>query len=104
MTAVGMVCLQFMGRGSDTPNQADIVMRTLPQWKPESSNFYEAPQNFYHWYYGTLAMFQHGGEGWKKWNAAMQKTLLPNQRRALPLPAPEPAANDDSMLIQVRSK
>jgi hypothetical protein len=106
MTAVAMVCMQFMGRGSDTPKQAEIIMETLPQWKP-GNDFVGPPQNFYHWYYGTLAMFQHGGEDWKKWNAALQKTLLPNQHHALALPKPsEPAADadDDSVMIHIRSK
>ena len=39
----------------------------------------EDPQNFYHWYYGTLALFQAGGEKWKKWNEALKATLVPSQ-------------------------
>ncbi|MFC1582352.1 hypothetical protein ACFL4W_02315, partial [Planctomycetota bacterium] len=34
---------------------------------------------FYEWYYTTLAMFQMGGEYWKKWNVALKKVLCDNQ-------------------------
>ena len=44
----------------------------------------QEPQGFYHWYYGTLAMFQTGDTYWNKWNAALQKTLLPSQRSGGP--------------------
>ncbi len=37
--------------------------------------------NPYFWYYGTLAMFRLGGEGWQRWNAALQESLLPAQAR-----------------------
>jgi len=33
----------------------------------------------YYTYYGTLAMFQLGGDYWRKWNAAMKDMLLPHQ-------------------------
>ena len=35
--------------------------------------------NFYYWYYGTLACFQHQGDVWEQWNGAMRKVLLPSQ-------------------------
>lgn len=37
--------------------------------------------NVYYWYYGTLAMYQAGGEAWQRWNQALTKTLLARQRR-----------------------
>jgi hypothetical protein len=37
--------------------------------------------NAYYWYYGTLALFLHGGEPWLRWNAALKATLLPSQER-----------------------
>lgn len=33
----------------------------------------------YVWYYNTQALFQRGGEPWKKWNDQFQKILLENQ-------------------------
>jgi hypothetical protein len=36
--------------------------------------------NEYYWYYGTLAMYQFGGEGWNSWNAAIRELLISEQR------------------------
>ena len=35
----------------------------------------------YYWYYGTLAMFQVGGEPWKAWNEAMKTAIIDHQRK-----------------------
>jgi hypothetical protein len=37
--------------------------------------------NTYFWYYGTLALFQHQGPQWTRWNEAMTRTLVENQRK-----------------------
>ena len=37
--------------------------------------------NLYYFYYGTLAMYQHGGDQWDVWNERMKKALLPVQRQ-----------------------
>jgi hypothetical protein len=79
MTAVGMVALQFMGQGHETSQQAEMLATNLPEWKAGLS-MSEVPQNFYHWYYSTLGMFQNGGDLWRKWNEALKNTLLPHQR------------------------
>ena len=49
----------------------------LPRFDPAAR---PNPIDFYYWYYGTYAMFQVGSDKWKRWNDAMQKALLPNQR------------------------
>jgi hypothetical protein len=36
-------------------------------------------ENLYYWYYGTLCVFQQGGDVWKKWNEGLQASLLPTQ-------------------------
>jgi len=41
----------------------------------------QARFNLYYWYYGTLVMFQKGGDHWKEWNEAMKKALLETQRK-----------------------
>ena len=41
----------------------------------------DARGNLYFWYYGTLALFRVGGDPWRRWNAAMQETLLPAQEQ-----------------------
>ncbi|MCB9916597.1 MAG: hypothetical protein H6828_15840 [Planctomycetes bacterium] len=40
----------------------------------------EAAGNLYFWYYGSLALLQRGGASWRRWNAALQETLLGAQR------------------------
>ncbi len=83
MTAVGTVCRQFMGvRRTDAmmQKQATRLLEALPTWEAKN-NVRASAQNPYYWYYGTLAMFQMGGKHWDTWNAALKKTLLPNQRR-----------------------
>jgi len=36
--------------------------------------------NHYYWYYATLALYQSGGDPWRRWNEALQKNLLAAQR------------------------
>ncbi len=55
---------------------AEVLLGELPAWDGEG---YQGV-SFYYWYYGTLAMFQLGGEGWTTWNQALQEALVPTQR------------------------
>jgi hypothetical protein len=32
--------------------------------------------NFYYWYYATLALYQHGGEPWSRWNATLRDRIV----------------------------
>ena len=32
--------------------------------------------NVYYWYYATLALYQHGGEPWTKWNAKIRDKIV----------------------------
>ncbi|HOX05102.1 MAG TPA: terpene cyclase/mutase family protein [Planctomycetota bacterium] len=82
MTAVGMVCRQFMGAPADDPalkKCAGNLQKTLPSWPGGGRTSY------YYWYYGTLAMFQMGGESWKAWNEPLKKTLVSNQCKGGPM-------------------
>ena len=36
-------------------------------------------RDLYYWYYGSLAMFQQGGDYWDQWNEAMKPALCKNQ-------------------------
>ena len=49
------------------------VRRNPPKWTE--------PPSTYAWYYGTLALFQHGGPEWERWNEVMTTELLANQRK-----------------------
>jgi hypothetical protein len=86
MTAVGMVCRQFMGTPNSDPmliGGAHQLVEATPQWEDKRNHGRE--RGFYYWYYGTLAMFQQGGEAWNKWNETLKPTLISNQRQGGPL-------------------
>jgi len=76
VTAAAALCrLQIGGNGLDHPGvtgPCNMMMKRLPK---------DWPYNLYYGYYGTLVMFQKGGEHWKSWNEAMKKTLLDAQRK-----------------------
>jgi hypothetical protein len=73
MTAEALVCRQFLGMTRDNPaaNEAgDYLLADLPS---------DESINLYYWYYGTLAMYQLQGEYWRRWNEALQTTLVKSQ-------------------------
>ncbi len=79
LTAVGLTVRIFGGHtAKDDPmidKGADLLAKCLPKWDVDAGTI-----DYYYWYYGSLAMFQVGGERWKKWNAAMKTALLDHQR------------------------
>jgi hypothetical protein len=79
MTAVGMLARVFLGenpKGSDPITKgAQLCVKALPTWNPNDGSI-----DMYYWYYGTLAMFQVGGDPWKKWDAAMKTAIVDTQR------------------------
>jgi hypothetical protein len=87
MTAVGLLCRQFMGARPDDPlavRAAESLLKNLPGWQTAAAAAGDSgvgDKGFYYWYYGTLAMFQTGGEHWNRWNAAMKPVLVANQCR-----------------------
>jgi hypothetical protein len=90
MTSVGMVSRQFMGTPNTEPaltKGADYLLRSLPSWESAKSNNgdRDGDLGFYYWYYGTLAMFQQGGQVWNSWNEALKPTLINNQCKGGPL-------------------
>ncbi|HED66412.1 MAG TPA: hypothetical protein ENJ09_12770 [Planctomycetes bacterium] len=80
MTAVGLLCRVFLHQDRSTElegvkileKHAELLTKTLPRWE-------EYGCDMYYWYYGTYAMFQIGGDGWKKWNRAMKEAVLEHQ-------------------------
>ena len=74
MTAEAWVCRQFLGVGGPGPassEAADFLQ------KNESDR---GPTNVYYWYYATLALYQHGGEPWSRWNDRLRDKLVGLQR------------------------
>lgn len=77
MGYVGMFQKQFLGFPKNDPflmKAAEVGIKNIPQLFVAKGDL-----NEYNIYYGTLASFQQQGEFWKKWNAAMKKTLVTRQ-------------------------
>ena len=71
MTAEAWVCRQFLGVGGPGPGQRRGRRATCSTHGPGRD-----PYNLYYWYYGTLAMYQHGGDAWTRWNAEVRDQLV----------------------------
>lgn len=81
MTAVGMMMYENLGVARiELKNLADHLIKDLPKYGSPNLN-----QEMYRWYNTTLALYQFGGEHWKKWNFAMTNLLVLNQRVNGPL-------------------
>jgi hypothetical protein len=67
----------------EDPRRSDPVVSAaerceagLPVWAAVDPRM-----DFGTWYFGTLAMYQVGGERWKRWNGAMKTAIVDTQRR-----------------------
>jgi hypothetical protein len=80
MTSVGLLCRFFLGQDPKDEaimeKHADLLLKTLPEWDPEGFGC-----DMYYWYYGSYAMYQMGGNHWKKWKTSMEKAVLDSQRK-----------------------
>ena len=76
MTAVGVLCQQFMGHYSDPR-----IKKSLDYLKEQKFNWTstEGEWVLYGWYYITQAMFQGGGSYWEYWNKQFQGPLIKAQ-------------------------
>jgi hypothetical protein len=70
MTAEAWVCRQFLGVGGPGPASSEAAESLL------HNDSDRGPSNFYYWYYATLAIYQHGGEPWSKWNAKVRDRIV----------------------------
>lgn len=74
MTAEALVCRQIFGLPRNDPRMdeaGDYLLARLPD---------PGDYHLYYWYYGTIAMFQLGGDHWDRWNDRLSRTLLATQR------------------------
>jgi hypothetical protein len=76
MTAEALFCRQLLGaeRGPRATSEAVAFLLEEP---PGAGR-----DNFYYWYYATLALYQTQGDAWDQWNAALKARLLPLQQTA----------------------
>jgi hypothetical protein len=73
MTAESLFCKQMLGIRRTNPASTEAVEYLLERLPKRSET------NLYYWYYGTLAMYQYGGESWRKWNESLRDQLVAEQ-------------------------
>ncbi|MDF1838694.1 MAG: terpene cyclase/mutase family protein [Planctomycetota bacterium] len=80
MTGVGLLSRVFLGQTPQTEpmmkKHGDLMLRSLPEWNESDQSI-----DMYYWYYGTYAMYQLGGEHWRRWRKGMERAILPHQRQ-----------------------
>jgi hypothetical protein len=74
MTAEAWVCRQFLGTGGPGPASTEAAAYLLDH------DSVRGESNFYYWYYGTLALYQHGGQPWTQWNDRLRDRIIRLQR------------------------
>jgi len=76
MTAEAWVCRQFLGIGGPGPSSSEAAAHLLEHESDRGET------NVYYWYYATLAMYQHGGQPWRRWNDRLRDRLVNLQRKS----------------------
>lgn len=84
MVAAGMMSMQMLGWRLESDivrKQRALLLSDLPSAPKARGRDPTKLHNEYYWYYGTLAMFQRGGDDWSKWNNRLRDAILPLQDR-----------------------
>jgi hypothetical protein len=76
LTAVAMTARIFCDQSSSPMMKAgaELLSKKLPLWDEARGSI-----DMYYWYYGTLAMFQMGGENWDRWNKNLKTVVIDHQ-------------------------
>jgi hypothetical protein len=74
MTAVGMLCQQYMGIDPKDPGLLE-GKQTLLENLPDN----DVGRDTYYWYYATLAMHNFADTDWDTWNRKMRRALIETQ-------------------------
>lgn len=81
MTAESLFCRQVLGLASQQSSKvSEEAVNYLLFHRPRRTEL-----NYYYWYYGTLAMYQHGGPAWEEWNTATRDLVISEQEKNGPL-------------------
>ena len=76
MTAEAWVCRQFLGVGGPGASSTEAAAYLIQRESDKGDS------NFYYWYYGTLALYQHGGPPWTRWNDRLRDRIVGLQRKS----------------------
>jgi beta-lactamase regulating signal transducer with metallopeptidase domain len=76
MTAVGLLCNQYLGVGHDEPSVQEGVQFLMANLPDSTLN-----RDAYCRYYATLAIHNFGGQEWEAWNRKMRPMLVDTQIR-----------------------
>lgn len=76
MTAVGMLCNQYVGVRRADPAMIESKAFLLDNLPDNNLN-----RSVYYWYYGTLAMHNYLGPDWDAWNRRTRRALIETQAR-----------------------
>jgi hypothetical protein len=74
MTAVGLLCSQYLGMKSEDPAMKEGVQFLMSRLPNENSG-----RNCYYTYYGTQVMHNIPGPDWDKWNRQMRRGFIESQ-------------------------
>jgi hypothetical protein len=81
MTAVAlsvrMLCGEHPATSETVRKGADLCLGLLPKWDPDGGSI-----DLYFWFQATEAMARIGGDGWRRWRAALDEALLKSQHPA----------------------
>ncbi|MBI4613949.1 MAG: protein kinase [Planctomycetes bacterium] len=82
-TAISIISRVFMSSERSEPRseQGDLLSQSLPTWDTNGGPGGTSKIDFDYWYWGTLAMFQLGGDYWKTWNESMKTAIVSHQRK-----------------------
>ena len=69
--SIGLVCAVFLGHLGGDPMAESLANTVMETQMPKAF-----PTNTYYMYYNTMAIFQMGGERWKKWNGTVRDQLV----------------------------
>lgn len=74
MTAVGILCTQYLGAARDDPAMVEgreYLLANLPD--------NDSLRSIYYWYYATMAMHNFMGPEWDTWNRKTRRVLIESQ-------------------------
>jgi hypothetical protein len=74
MTAVGMLCQQYIGIARNDPSMLEGKQHLLANLPDVNRD-----RDIYYWYYATLVMHNFMGPEWDRWNRQMRRTLIDTQ-------------------------